>query len=75
MRGISLMGGTDFSNFQFEISIFLLFILFSIMSIWVIYDSDKYFDGIKRHLFWPLTLITGPIGLGIYLFMRRKVDY
>jgi hypothetical protein len=75
MRGISLMRGTDFNNFQIGITIILLFIFFCIMSIWVIYDSDKYSDGIKRHLFWPLTLVTGPIGLGIYLFMRRKVDY
>jgi hypothetical protein len=75
MRGIGLMGGTDFSNYQFEITMVFLFILFSILSLWVLYDSDSYFDGIKRHIFWPLTLITGPLGLVIYLLMRRKVDY
>jgi hypothetical protein len=75
MRGTGLMGGTDLSSFQLEITIIFLFILFCIMSFWVFYDSDNYFDGIKKHLFWSLTLITGPIGLGIYFLIRRKVDY
>jgi hypothetical protein len=75
MRGTGLMGATDFGSFQFEISMIFLFILFCIMSLWVLFDSDNYFDGFKRHLFWSLTLVTGPIGLGIYFFMRRRVDY
>jgi hypothetical protein len=75
MRGIGLMGGTDFSSFQFEITIIFLFILFCIMSFWVLYDSDNHFEGIKRLLLWLLTLITGPIGLGFYLFMRRRADF
>jgi hypothetical protein len=74
MRGTGLMGGTDFSSFQFEITTIFLFILFCTMSFWVLYDSDNYFEGIKRHLLWLLTLITGPIGLGFYLFMQRRVE-
>jgi hypothetical protein len=75
MRGTGAIAGTDFSNFQSEITMILLFIVFCIMAIWVLYNSDNYFEGVKRHLFWVLTLMTGPIGLGIYLFIRRKVDY
>jgi hypothetical protein len=75
MRGTALLNGTDYSGFQFEMTMILLFILFFTMSFWVFYDSDRYFDGRKRHLFWPLTLFTGPIGLGFYFFMRRKTDY
>jgi hypothetical protein len=75
MRGTGLLNGTNYNGFQLEITLIFLFIFFCIMSIWVLYDSDRYFEGIKRHLFWPLTLLTGPIGLGIYFYMRKKSYY
>jgi hypothetical protein len=73
MRGVILANNTDFSGFQIEIA--FMFVIFCCMAIWVFYNSDKYFDGFKRHLFWPITIFTGPIGLWIYLYIRRKADY
>jgi hypothetical protein len=72
VRGVVLMNNTDFSGFQIELT--FLFVIFCVMAIWVFYNSSRYFDGVKRHFFWPLTLITGPIGLGLYLYMKRNVD-
>lgn len=63
----------DFSGHQIEI--ILLLCIFCAMAIWVFYDSDKYLSGVKRHILWLLTIITGPITLIIYLIMRKKLDY
>lgn len=71
--GWSLANNTDFSGYQIEIA-FLLSI-FIVMAIWVYYDSDRYFPGPIKHVFWPLTIVSGPIGLIIYLMFRRNRDY
>lgn len=68
--GWGLARNTDFSGHQIEIAVFFTF--FIVIAIWVYYDSDKYFIGFKRHIFWVLTIITGPIGLLIYLMQRKK---
>ncbi|MCM3575393.1 MULTISPECIES: hypothetical protein [Mesobacillus] len=68
--GWGLARNTDFSGHQLEIA--AIFALFIVIGIWVYYDSDKYFVGIKRHILWVLTIITGPIGLIIYLIQRKK---
>ena len=70
--GWGLARNTDFSGHQIEIAVF--FTLFIVIAIWVYYDSDKYFIGIKRHVFWILTIFTGPIGLIIYLMQRKKEE-
>ena len=63
----------DFSGHQIEI--ILLFGIICVMAIWIFYDSDKFFVGAKRHIFWLLTILTGPIGLIIYLIMRKREGY
>lgn len=68
--GWSLARNTDFSGHQIEIAVILS--LFIIIGVWVYYDSDKYFVGIKKHIFLVLTIITGPVGLIIYLIQRKK---
>jgi hypothetical protein len=68
--GWSLARNTDFSGHQIEIAVILS--LFIIIGIWVYYDSDKYFVGTKRHIFWVLTIFTGPIGLTLYLIQRKR---
>jgi hypothetical protein len=68
--GWGLARNTDFSGHQIEIAV--IFTLFIVIAIWVYYDSDQYFIGIKRHVFWICTIITGPIGLIIYLMRRKK---
>lgn len=68
--GWNLARNTEFSGHQIEITVILSF--FIIIGVWVYYDSDKYFVGIKRHIFWLLIIITGPIGLIIYLIQRKK---
>lgn len=70
--GWGLARNTDFSGHQIEIAV--IFTLFIVVAIWVYYDSDKYFIGIKRHVFWILTIFTGPIGLIIYLMQRKKEE-
>lgn len=70
--GWSLARHTDFSGHQIEMAV--IFSLFIVIGIWVYYDSDKYFVGIKRHIFWILTIFTGPIGLMIYLRQRKNED-
>lgn len=70
--GWGLARNTDFSGHQIEIAV--IFTLFSVVAIWVYYDSDKYFIGFKRHIFWILTVFTGPIGLIIYLMQRKKEE-
>lgn len=70
--GWGLARNTDFSGHQIEIAVILT--LFIVVAIWVYYDSDKYFIGIKRHVFWILTIFTGPIGLIIYLMQRKKKE-
>lgn len=68
--GWSLAKNTDFSGHQIEIAVILSF--FIIIGVWVYYDSDKYFVGIKRHIFWVLTIFMGPVGLILYLKQRKK---
>ncbi|WP_062352399.1 hypothetical protein [Bacillus kwashiorkori] len=71
--GWGISNRTDFSGYQLEIAFF--FSIFCILAIWVFYDSDKYFYYSKiRHIFWILTIFTGPIGLIIYLVSRRFAD-
>lgn len=77
VRGVEIMGwglarNTDFNGHQMEIV--AIFAVFIVIGIWVYYDSDKYFVGIKRHIFWGLTILTGPIGLIIYLIQRKKEE-
>ncbi len=72
MSGWFAAGNTDFSGYQIEIA--FLFSIFFVMAIWVFYDSDKYFMGAKRHIFWFLTIFTGPITLLIYLILRRNQE-
>ena len=68
--GWGLARNTDFSGHQIEMAAVLPF--FIVMGIWVYYDSDKYFAGIRRHIFWLFTILTGPVGLIIYLINRKK---
>jgi hypothetical protein len=68
--GWGLARNTDFSGHQIEVAV--IFTIFIVVAIWVYYDSEKYFIGIKRRVFWLLTIITGPIGLIIYLLQRKK---
>jgi len=72
MRGWSVANQTDYSGFQIEIAFF--FTIFCVMAIWVFYDSGLYFVGVKRHVFWVLTIITGPIALITYLIIRRREE-
>ncbi|RSD29092.1 hypothetical protein [Mesobacillus subterraneus] len=71
--GWNMANRTDFSGFQMEKA--FLFTIFIVMSIWVYYDSDKYLIGYKKHLFWVATIFTGPIGLGLWLYWRRRLMY
>lgn len=71
--GWSVASNTDFSGHQIEIA--FLATIFIVMAIWVFYNSDRYFMGWNRHVFWVLTLFTGPIGLVIYLIFRKRVGY
>jgi len=70
--GWFLSKNTDFSGFELEIAFFLS--IFIVLAIWVFYDSDKYFYSKFRHIFWLLTIFTGPIGLIIYLVSRKFTD-
>lgn len=70
--GWGLARNTDFSGHQIEIAV--IFTFFIVIAIWVYYDSDKNFIGFKRHIFWILTIFTGPIGLIIYLMQRKKEE-
>lgn len=70
--GWGLARNTDFSGHQIEIAV--IFTFFIVIAIWVYYDSDKYFIGFRRHIFWVSTIFTGPIGLIIYLMQRKKEE-
>jgi hypothetical protein len=71
--GWSVASSTDFSGYQIEIA--FLFSIFIVMAIWVYYNSERYFDGLTRHVFWLATMLTGPVGLVIYLWFRRRNEY
>ena len=73
MGGWSYAGNIDFSGYQLEFAV--LFVFFAVLAIWVYYNSERYFSGIPKHLFWMITLFTGPIGLLIYLYARKKAEY
>ena len=66
----SLYRTGDFSGYQIELVLLLISCI--ILAIWVFYHSDKYFYHRFRHIFWLLTLFTGPIGLLIYLLFRKS---
>lgn len=67
--GWSMAGQVDFSGYQIEIALF--YTVAFVIAVWVFYDSDRHFYSIFRHLFWLFTLITGPIGLILYLLVRK----
>ncbi|KIL53499.1 hypothetical protein KP77_04750 [Jeotgalibacillus alimentarius] len=67
--GWNMASQTDFSGYQIELAV--IYTIFLIASMWVFYDADHYFTGIKRHIFWIMTLVTGPIGMILYLIFRR----
>lgn len=71
--GWSVAGSTDFSGYQIEIA--FLFSVFIVMAIWVYYNSERYFDGLTRHVFCLATMLTGPVGLAIYVSFRRRNEY
>ncbi|MFC4408892.1 hypothetical protein ACFOZY_00440 [Chungangia koreensis] len=67
--GWSLASQIDFSGYQMEIALFYTIAL--VMAVWVFYDSDRHFYSFFRHLFWILTLLSGPLGLLVYHIFRR----
>lgn len=65
----SLASQIDLSGYQMEIAFF--YTIAFVMAVWVFYNSDRHFYSPFRHLFWLLTLISGPLGLLVYLVSRR----
>jgi hypothetical protein len=71
IMGWSVAQYTDFSGYQLEIIFFYVIAL--VLAIWVFYNSDHYFHGFSRYILIVLTLVTGPIGLIVYLIFRKRV--